>query len=80
MLSIRTAAILVGAGIDMAVNYHIRNKNMKLQEANAALAQVVVLHTEMIRYLSDVLVRHGIELNEFDNIVINDLAERLEEI
>lgn len=80
MLSPRAIAMIAAIGIDCVVNYKIRNKNVEYKQANATLYSCVLVQQMKIDYLVDILKRNEIELDEFDQIAIKEIADKFNEI
>lgn len=50
--------------------HHLRKKNKALAWRNELLCSIFETRTEQLKYMVDLLEKHGVEISEFDLIIL----------
>jgi len=69
---------VISIGCFAISNALLHHQNRQLRQKNRALAQVVDADHDVIRLLAQKIDDAGIQLDEFDNIALATIAEKLD--
>jgi hypothetical protein len=65
------ARLIVSIGVGLVYTIgHLRKENKALAEGNRMLYSALKTRSEQLQYLANLLDEHGIEIDEFDMIVL----------